>query len=211
MSKSKFKSGLFRFSILFLFALILVLFFITVEHLNRQTKVKEVIDGDTIILYSGQRVRYIGIDTPEKSDPFYREAKEFNRKSVQGKNVVLEFDAESQDRYGRLLAYVYVNDTLVNSELLKSGLALVYTYPPNVRYASFFLGLQREAQKKHLGIWSLPLPKPEKYYVGSIKSRRFHRPGCSFAQKITPQNLIKFESRQAALDLGYSPCRTCQP
>ncbi|MCJ7509033.1 MAG: thermonuclease family protein [candidate division Zixibacteria bacterium] len=211
MKKYKFKSRLFGFSLLFLFGLVLVLFFITVNKLNQGTKVKEVIDGDTIILTSGQRVRYIGIDTPEESQPFYREAKEFNRKMVQGKNVVLEFDVESQDRYGRLLAYVYVNNTLVNAELMKNGLALIYTYPPNVKYANLFLGLQKEAQKKNLGIWSLPLPKPEEYYVGSIKSRRFHRPKCPHAEKITSQNLIRFKTRQEALDLGYSPCRSCQP
>jgi len=211
MKKYKFKSRLFGFSLLLLFGLILVLFFVAINKLNQGTKVKEVIDGDTIILASGQAVRYIGIDTPEKSQPFYREAKEFNRKMVGGRNVVLEFDVESQDKYGRLLAYVYVNDTLVNAEFLKNGLALIYTYPPNVRYVNLFLGLEKEAQKKNLGIWSLPSPKPEEYYVGSLKSRRFHRPKCPYAENIASQNLMRFQTRQQALDIGYSPCRSCKP
>lgn len=191
--------------------LVLALFFVTVENLNQRTKVKEVIDGDTILLGNGQKVRYIGIDTPERSDTFYREAKELNRKLVQDKDMVLEFDVQSEDRYGRLLAYVYADDILVNAELLKNGLAVVYTYPPNVKYASYFIGLQKKARDESLGIWSLPSPKPQRYYVASIKSRRFHRPGCSHAKRIAPQNLIKFDSRGEALDLGYSPCRACQP
>jgi micrococcal nuclease len=211
MSKSKFKYRLFGIFLLFLLILVLALFFVTVENLNQRTKVKEVIDGDTILLGNGQKIRYIGIDTPERSDPFYREAKELNRKLVQDKDLVLEFDAQSEDRYGRLLAYVYVDDILVNAELLKNGLAVVYTYPLNVKYASYFIGLQKKARDEGLGIWSLPSPKPQRYYAASVKSRRFHRPNCSQAKRIVPQNLIKFDSREEALDLGYSPCRTCQP
>lgn len=120
-----------------------------------ETYVLRVIDGDTVALKGGQRVRYIGIDTPEKGRPYYLEAKKENEKLVLGKKVRLEFDVEKQDKYGRTLAYVYVGDVFINAELVKNGYAMVYTCPPNVKYAKTFLALQREARKAERGLWGL--------------------------------------------------------
>lgn len=211
MFKLKLKYRLFGLCLLLLLAASIVLFFAVTKHINKQIRVERVIDGDTVLLSNGKRVRYIGIDTPEKSAPFYEQAKKLNRELVEGKNVVLEFDVETLDKYGRLLAYVYADKIFVNAELLKKGVALVYTYPPNVKYASYFVELQKKARQEGVGIWSLPLTGKEKYYIASVKSRRFHRPSCSQAERISSENLIKFSSREEALDLGYSPCRICQP
>ena len=121
--------------------------------------VKRVIDGDTILLADGERVRYIGINTPETKHPtkpperFGREAYLYNKDLVEGKSVRLEFDAEKKDRYGRLLAYVYVKDTFVNAKLVEEGYAHVYTFAPNVRYRELFLRLQREARNNKKGLW----------------------------------------------------------
>jgi micrococcal nuclease len=118
-----------------------------------------VYDGDTIKLDNGERVRYLGIDTPEmnyKKPPperFAEQAKIFNEQLVAQKKVRLEFDAQKRDKYNRLLAYVYVDDIFVNAEILKQGYGKVYIIPPNVKYADEFLALQREARAGKKGIW----------------------------------------------------------
>lgn len=122
--------------------------------------VQRVIDGDTVVLVGGERVRYIGVDTPElhhpkkKVQPYAREATEFNRRLVEGQKVRLELDVERRDKYGRLLAYVYLEDgRFVNAELLKEGYAQLLTIPPNVRYADLFVGLQKQARDAKRGLW----------------------------------------------------------
>jgi len=135
--------------------------------------VKRAVDGDTLVLESGERVRLIGIDTPElhESNKLYRDASrtgqdirtiqglgrrayEFTRNLVEGKRVSLEFDAEKRDKYKRLLAYVYLKDgTFVNAEIVKQGYASLMTIPPNVKYADLFLKLYREARENRRGLW----------------------------------------------------------
>jgi micrococcal nuclease len=121
--------------------------------------VKRVIDGDTILLATGEKVRYIGIDTPETKHPskgveFYgREAAAFNKQLVEGKWVTLEFDIERRDRYNRLLAYVYADGLFVNAALVEEGYAQIYTFPPNVKHAELFIRLQREARADERGLW----------------------------------------------------------
>lgn len=128
-------------------------------------RVTKVIDGDTIILANGERIRYIGVDTPElrrkvrgrwmyEPRPFAEDSTEFNRRLTEGKIVRLEFDVEKRDKYGRLLAYVYLeNGTFVNAELLKQGYAQLTTIPPNVKYVDLFVSLQREARQNNRGLW----------------------------------------------------------
>lgn len=127
---------------------------------DRQAIVQRVVDGDTVVLRTGERVRYIGVDTPELHHPqkpveaYAREAKEFNRRLVEKKPVRLEFDVERHDKYGRLLAYVYLKDgTFVNAELIRQGYAQILTIPPNVKYADLFLKYQREARQGQRGLW----------------------------------------------------------
>lgn len=127
-----------------------------------QVKVLEVIDGSTIeVEYEGQRekVRYIGISTTETGrrkggEDDDREAKEANRKLVEGQTVWLEFDVKQRDHDGRLLAYVYLLDgTFVNAWLVEHGYMQVVTMPPNVTYQNLFLKLQRKAQEARRGLW----------------------------------------------------------
>jgi len=124
--------------------------------------VKKVIDGDTVILADNDRVRYIGINTPEiknrykeKEEPYGPEAKEFNRTLVEDKWVKLEFDIEKRDRYGRLLAYVYAGDKFVNGMLIREGLAKAYPFEPNTKYKQRFRDYEKEAKDGRKGIWSL--------------------------------------------------------
>lgn len=126
-------------------------------------RVVRVVDGDTIWVDFGSRtekVRYIGMDTPELhhptrgEEPGGREAAHVNRRLVDGKDVQLELDVRQRDRYGRLLAYVYVGEIMVNAELVRLGYAQVMTVPPNVKHASLFLALQREAREAGRGLWA---------------------------------------------------------
>ena len=123
--------------------------------------IQRVIDGDTVVLSGGERVRYIGLDTPELHHPrkpvewYAREAKEFNRQLVDGKPVRLELDVQKRDRYGRLLAYVYLEDgTFVNAELLRQGFGQLLTIPPNVKHVDLFVQMQREAREAGRGLWA---------------------------------------------------------
>lgn len=132
-----------------------------VEHPVTAAVVERVIDGDTVVLVGGVKIRYIGVDTPElqhhpkkKAQPYAREATEFNRRLVEGKKVRLEMDVERQDKYTRTLAYVYLEDgRFVNAELLKEGYAQLLTIPPNVRYVDLFIGLQKQARDAKRGLW----------------------------------------------------------
>lgn len=121
--------------------------------------VERIIDGDTIVLVGGERIRYIGIDTPEMrpEEPYAKEATELNAILVDGREVRLEYDKERTDRYGRTLAYVYVKvwdvEVFVNEYLVQLGYAKVATYPPNVKYRDRFIAAEKEAREKKLGIW----------------------------------------------------------
>jgi len=133
--------------------------------------VRRAIDGDTIQLSDGRLVRYIGIDAPEvrrkigerwvqDPEPFGRAATEANRQLVEGKTVRLEYDVQTHDRYGRLLAYVYVSsrqregeEIMVNAELVRLGMAQPLTIPPNVKYAEVFRQLAEEAREAGRGLW----------------------------------------------------------
>ncbi len=133
-------------------------------------RVTRVIDGDTIVIEGGYRVRYIGIDTPEihpETEAFGIEAWQANRQLVEGKLVRLERDISETDKYNRLLRYVYVDDTMVNAELVRQGLAQVKAYPPDTKYQDYLEALEAEAKGEGRGMWAespmtslqyLPLP-----------------------------------------------------
>ncbi len=128
------------------------------EELPRYARVSWVIDGDTVVISGGQRVRYLGIDTPELSDrqPWAKDAYQRNRQLVEGKMVRLEYDVEKKDRFGRLLAFVWVEDLLVNEELVKEGLAYVYYIYPNEKYGERLKTAQAVALREKKGLWGFP-------------------------------------------------------
>jgi micrococcal nuclease len=116
--------------------------------------VSRVVDGDTIELADGRRVRYIGINTPERDQPYYQEATEANRQLLAGKDVQLEFDQETFDKYGRTLAYIWVDGVMANVEIVKRGFANAYTVPPNVKYDEEFRQAERDAREAERGLWA---------------------------------------------------------
>jgi len=128
-----------------------------------------IVDGDTIVVKIGsknEKVRFIGVDTPESVRPdtpvekYAAEAKAFTKKMLEGKNVRLEFDVQKRDIYARLLAYVYIEDgRMLNKLLAEEGYAQVMTVPPNVKYQQDFIRLERKARESKKGLWnSSPTP-----------------------------------------------------
>ncbi len=137
-----------------------------------RAKITRVVDGDTAILEDSRRIRYLNIDTPESVQPntpvqcFGKEASEMNKQLVEGKEVWLKFDQQKEDRYGRLLTFVFLqgrnaNDVTqsVNAYLVQLGFARTYIIKPNDTYAEDFAALQLEAKELNRGLWSA-CPKP---------------------------------------------------
>ena len=125
-----------------------------------QALVRQVIDGDTVELSSGERVRYLLIDTPETGgespECFGPEARAFNRSLVEGRRVSLRYDTECRDRYGRLLAYVTIEDIDVNARLVAEGYACVLHIPPNgTARVDDFEALQTSAAATRSGLWDV--------------------------------------------------------
>jgi micrococcal nuclease len=147
-----------RFSLLFIaFFLILTLTGCVSNVSSTTVHVIHVIDGDTIIIEGDIRVRYIGIDTPEmllEPEPFAIDATEANRTLVEGKMIRLEKDVSETDKYGRLLRYVYVDDTFVNAELVRLGYAVVKAYPPDTKYQRLLEQMETEAKDDQRGLWA---------------------------------------------------------
>jgi len=126
--------------------------------------VARVVDGDTLVLDNRERVRLIGVDTPETKDPrkpvqyFGVEAANFTMRMVEGKKVRIEYDEANtavghKDRFGRTLVYVFLDDKLLNAEIISQGYGHVYTKFP-FRYADEFRALERQARSKNLGLWN---------------------------------------------------------
>jgi len=159
-----------------IFALIIILFFTSFQvwqqiKNNNQVlgesddrgfevaKVKRVIDGDTIELSDGRKVRYIGIDTPETKDPrvgvecFGKEASQRNKELVEGKTIYLEKDVSETDRYSRLLRYVWLKETLVNKQLVTEGYAFASSFPPDIARQDELRKAEQNARTRLLGLW----------------------------------------------------------
>ncbi|MCD6459708.1 thermonuclease family protein, partial [bacterium] len=138
--------------------------------------VKKVIDGDTFILSTGERVRFIGIDTPElyESDKLYYDARrsgvspkkimrmgklsyKFTKRLCEGKYVRLEFDNERFDKYGRILAYIFLDDgAMLNERILKQGHGLAYLrFYFRQDYKDRFITAENEAKKLKKGLWNM--------------------------------------------------------
>src|SRR3972149_5856195 len=151
---------------------------------NKYT-VSEVIDGDTVTIKGfDASVRYLGIDTPEiltensPGDPLAEKARDLNRRIVNGKKVRLEFDKQKYDDYGRLLANVFVDNTFVNEEIVRSGLARALIIKPNEKYASRILEAEKQAKGERKGIWGNlsefnPPPENKRFLIKPSQASRY--------------------------------------
>lgn len=122
--------------------------------------VKRAVDGDTLLLDDGRRVRLLGVDTPETKregtpiQPWGPEAHAFTERFAEGKSIRLQFDKERHDKYGRILAYVYAEEKLLNEELLRAGLGrAILNHPYSDAMKRRFRKAEQEARQAHRGIW----------------------------------------------------------
>ncbi len=191
----------------------------------------KVIDGDTVELQTGEKVRYIGVDTPESVAPnkpvecFAKEAYEKNRELVEGKSAILVKDISDKDRYGRLLRYVYVNDIFINAELVENGYAKAVAYPPDVKFVSKFNALSENAKTNNLGLWGVCEKKNQtktpvspaagcliKGNVSANGEKIYHLPNCPYYLKtaIDENKGEKFFcSEEEALKVGWRKALNC--
>ena len=180
--------------------------------------VVRIVDGDTLVLAGGAKVRVLGLDAPEMerdghpADFLAHKAKAVLADLTLNKTIALEYDRLRYDHYGRLLAYLWLPDhTLVNAELVRQGLARVYFITPNLRYQKVLLTAQQEAIEAQRGVWQQALKQDEPFYLGNRHSLRLHRPKCPLAAPMAKANQVRFTSLKEAYLQGYSPCRSCKP
>ena len=203
----------------YLLSLILSIFLLSPGLLGAEKwfTVRWISDGDTIVLEGGERVRYNGINAPEiahedhgkGAEPYGNVAKKLNIKLLKDKKVRLEFDSKRRDRYGRLLAYVFLpDDKFVNVELVRNGVAYFLAGTVNKRYGKLLLRAQRGAMSDGKGMWR-DLIRNGQRYIGNRRSKRFHLKTCPFAKKIKEQNRIYFTNRWDAFWAGYAPAKRC--
>lgn len=203
--------------------------------------VTRIVDGDTIEVSmpngSTEKVRFIGVDTPESTtaiEPFGKEASAFTAKALTGKTVYLETDVEQRDRYGRLLAHVWleapveasdaeVRAKLFNAQLVLAGYANLMTIPPNVKYVDYLRAYEQEARTASAGLWApapatppaaapAPAPAPSAAaYIANRNTGKFHEASCSSVDDMNESNKVPYSSRDAAVAAGYVPCKRCYP
>lgn len=180
--------------------------------------VVQVVDGDTVMLQDGTKVRYLGVDAPEmdhengRHDCYAAEASKRNAALVLKRTVRLVYDIRKRDDHGRLLAYVTTPEGIcVNEELIREGLAYVSLGPEGFSRFEEFVELQRQAVLGRRGMHGHCRIREEPYYVGNIQSFIFHRPHCSFGGSMRSLRRVQFSSRWDALMKGYRPCRRCKP
>jgi len=181
-----------------------------------EARVLRVIDGDTIELTTGERVRFIGVDAPERGRPGANEATQFVRERVEGLTVWLEADGADRDRYGRLRRYIWLErpaDTRdeneirryqLNAMLLEAGLARVLIIG-SVRNAALF----RQLAAAQAPAPAAPLEAVQGGFIGNRNSQIFHNLGCNSLP--SQQNQVDFATREDAVRAGYRACQRCGP
>jgi micrococcal nuclease len=219
------RSSPLTFNRLFLLLLIVVLLILSIiikKHLEKpsrppaeRTGATQVIDGDTFVDADGHKIRLLAIDTPEKGEPYYKEAKDELGRIVGDRKLRYEFGPESTDRYGRLLAFVFADDSIfVNARLLEEGLARAYFFEENMLtspYADQLCRSQKAALYAGRNIWSLKKPRAETRYFGNPNTLRFHRPSCNSVERSDTTSMVRAANRDSFLERCYSPCRNCKP
>ncbi|MFS0646675.1 thermonuclease family protein [Siminovitchia sp. 179-K 8D1 HS] len=202
-----------------------------------EATVVHVVDGDTIDVKFNdgrkERVRMLLVDTPETKhprlgvQPFGPEASAFTKKSLYEKKVVLEMDVSERDKYGRVLAYVWLENENFNRMLLEEGLARVAIFPPDLKYLDEFEKVQEKARQNKLGIWSLENyvhdrgfenansageSKKQDHHgcdikgnINSKKEKIYHVPGGQHYDSVIPE--MWFCSKEEAENAGFRPSK----
>ncbi len=186
-----------------------------------RVKVKAVVDGDTLVLASGDRLRLRGIDAPETSrsggGQYYgKQSREHLSELVFGRHVMLDRGELGTDRYGRLVGLASLDDgRLVNLLMVEAGAAFVYPHSSDQdrALARRLLAAQITAMEQGRGFWPALLSSSgaRAGFVGTKNSKRFHVLTCAQGRKIKTANKVYFSSLQDAFAAGYAPARECTP
>ena len=167
-------------------------------------EVGRIIDGDTFDLADGQRVRLIGIDAPEIGNECSDEATQALGSLISGQIVYLEMDVSDTDSYDRLLRYVFVNDILVNYELVCQGVAYAEEYPPDLLHSSDLAAAEDSANLNGRGcLWEDGCPSGIYVFITNTGSK-YHKAGCQYLGQ--SDNTICLDE---ALNQGYTACSVC--
>ena len=186
-------------------------------HVEEKAGCTKVVDGNTIYLDNGEKIRLVGVNTPERGVEGYITSKNFVQKLCLDKEVGIDIDdSKHTDRYGRTLAVVIVDGKNLNEMLLKEGLAEIMYMPPSEFYPydwansdthvassdSSSSASSSSADSSHSGSGS---------YVGNANTGKFHVSSCSSVSKMSEGNKVYFSSRDEAINQGYVPCKRCNP
>ena len=141
---------------IYLIYIIFLLLFIPITSAKQSENylVTKIIDGDTIEIETGQRVRLICINTPEKGENGYKEATQFLNRLLKNKRVKLVSDTSDRDKYGRLLRYVYIDNIFVNKEIVKEGFGVTAIYKPDTKKCGQIKKAEDISKKNRKGIWA---------------------------------------------------------
>jgi micrococcal nuclease len=175
--------------------------------------VTAVLDGDTVEITGGDKIRLLSIDCPERGDLYYDSATAYLAGLIMGKTIEVDYSHRRRDGYGRILGYIYLDSVFVNAAILEQGLGHIYLFDDNIGdkdKIELLLDAQNRAMTSGRGVWSMPR-QPEPYYLAKKGSFRFHRPHCASVKNADWNELIRFDSREQAFRDGYSPCRNCRP
>ena len=208
----------------------------------KEVQVTRVIDGDTIEVTGKNgkvdKVRFIGLDCPEKGDALSKEATQYTSDNLLNKTIYLQKDKNETDSFGRLLAYVWLVKTsdfakdCYNYKIVHDGYAVAKSYPPDTSHQKELEEAQSHAKNEQSGIWAPqqntqqdPIseapdnPKPEQEqpkeaeykYVCNTGTGKFHRITCSSVDNMNEGNKLFVETREDAINAGYKPCKKCNP
>ncbi len=186
-------------------------------HVEESAVCTKVVDGDTIYLDNGEKVRFVGVNTPERGVEGYIASKNFVQKLCLNKEVGLDIDdSKHHDKYGRTLAVVIVDGKNVNEMLLKEGLAEIMYMPPSEFYPYNWANSDTHVADTSSSSSSSSTSDSSSSsdsgsYVGNANTGKFHVSSCSSVNKMSEKNKVFFSSRDEAINQGYVPCKKCNP
>lgn len=186
-------------------------------HVEKSAVCTKVVDGDTIYLDNGDKIRFVGVNTPERGVEGYIASKNFVQKLCLNKKVGIDVDdAKHSDRYGRTLGVVIVGGKNVNEMLLKEGLAEIMYMPPSEFYPYNWADSSTHipnSEHSYSNTYSKDSSSSSSSgsYIGNSNTGKFHELSCKWGQKISSHNKVTFNSRNEAISQGYQPCKVCNP
>lgn len=185
-------------------------------HVEESAVCTQVVDGDTIYLDNGEKIRFVGVNTPERGVEGYITSKNFVQKLCLGKEVGIDIDdSKHSDKYGRTLGVVIVDGKNVNEMLLKEGLAEVMYIPPSEFYPYNWANSATHIPDSYNTYThtsdSSSSSGSSGNYIGNSNTGKFHEASCKWGQKISEHNKVIFNNRNTAISQGYKPCKVCNP